>query len=192
MSRMDSPRRLSEDARFELAMNAAGHARRNRPTGLILGAGAAFVVSLVAAAWGLSSRLSAREAFRRQQANRETVDQLSGEWAKLDEAGKQGTSAESMRPFPNLVSTVETCARNAGLKTTPQPPHLTTTQLVGATDNKYTYNDVRDPSLPGLLEWIRQSASQVPGMEVYDLTLKPGATDWSINVTFRRVERAGS
>jgi hypothetical protein len=191
---MEGPRRgLSDDARFELAMNAAGHARRNRPATLLIGAGAVLALSAVAAALGWSARLSARRAYVREQTERAQVDRLSAEWVRLDEATKQNAGAEATRPLTNLVSTVESCARNAGLKQIPQPPRTNNNPRgPGVVQIDYVYNDVRDASLPALLEWIRQSTVQVPGLEVTDLSLHPQATEWSVNVTFRRVEKAGS
>lgn len=192
MSRMEGAKGLSDDARFELAMNAAGHARRNRPTALVAASGAVFAASLIAALWGFSARVAAREAYRHEQADLAQVEVLKTEWTRLDESAKQAGSADATKPFPYLQSTIESCARNAGLKNVPQPPHLTANPRGPMTSNEYLYQDVKDPSLPALLEWIRQSMQQVPGLEVYQLVLRPQATDWSVNVTFRRLEKSGS
>ena len=42
------------------------------------------------------------------------------------------------------------------------------------------------------MEWVRMATSSIPGMEVTELKLRPDpTTGWTMDVTFRRWERAG-
>jgi len=193
MSRFEGQPRLGDDARFELAMRAAGRARRNRPTALLVASAAAFVVALAAAAWGFSTRASARSAFVREQSDRAQIERLSAELTQLEERQRQAADAGAMRPIPDLYSRLEALATRAGMKSRPAPPQpVPSARPGGITVTEYLYRDVRDPYLGSLLEWLRLAVTEIPGLELYGLTIKPEPNNWNLDVTFRRVERTGS
>jgi hypothetical protein len=148
-------------------------------------------VCLVFAVWSLTARntaMAAREAAVRDE---KLVEQLARDWDDLSrqesETPGQGGLGDRM---PNLLSHMEGLAREAGLKTTPANPQTTTDRPAGIVVTEYSYRGVKDASLKALMEWVRR-ATGVAGMEVTELKLKAEPSDWSMDVTFRRWERAG-
>lgn len=190
MSRMEA--QAAGEARFELAAMAASAARRNRPTHLIL---MGFVLALVAAIALLVSFLqyqSAQEALRRQSTfGREVLDRVAElkAWQKVVAEGKtKPVSAQT-----EVGSILQAAAAKAGLKASAnlipsrsQAP----TRFQDVQRRKISYDDVRDESLEVLLKWLENATKDVPGLEVYDLQVRPEANVWAIKVTFARWERA--
>lgn len=191
MSQMDA--QAASEARFELATIAAGAARRNRPTHLIV---FGFVLALAAAIALLVSYLqyqSAQIALRNQgNFGREVLDRLAElkAWQKVAADGKsKPVSAQS-----EIGSILQSSAARAGIKNSAnlipsrsQAP----TRYQDVQRRKISYDDVRDESLDVLLKWLEGAAKDVPGLEVYDLTIRPEANVWSMKVTFARWERVG-
>jgi len=183
---------LSQDARFELAMGAAGRARRNRPTALLIAAAAAMGVSGVLALWGFSTRQAEMRAFSREQADAVEVERLTAEWARLDRLEKEGADANAGRPITDLYTRLERLAERAGIKETIKTPHPNPSTRGAGTLTEYAYQDVKDPSLGALMEWMRLATGEVPGLELYSVVLRPEPTTWNLSVTFRRWEKTGS
>ncbi|MBL9032482.1 MAG: hypothetical protein JNM80_12355 [Phycisphaerae bacterium] len=183
---------LSDDARFELAMIASGHERRSRPVGLVIVVVAALVLALVLASSGLISRASARARLRSTLADQARAEQLLAEWTQIEQQAKDALKGSTGAPIANLYSQMENLATRAGMKDKPRTPRAKTETRAGVVVNEYTYADVRDPSLPALMEWLRLATSPdegIRGLEVYGLNLRPSPSDWSMTVTFRRWER---
>jgi hypothetical protein len=191
---METSRGLSDEARFELAAAAAGRARRNRPTALLVFAGLALVVSLVGAAWGFSARATARAAFTREQHDNAEVQQLTAEWARLDKAEHEAGDTGVGKPLSDLYSRIQTMARNAGMKETTMTPRTPTneTRPGGLTVTTYPYADIKDPELKALMQWMANATSDIPGLELYEVKLSPDANNWTLGVTFRRWTKTGS
>jgi hypothetical protein len=191
MSRVEGSR-LSEDARFELAMAAAGRARRNRPTALLLAAGAAVVVAFLAAMWGIAARASAWSALVREQRASANLDRLSAEWSRLEDAKGEG-DPRAGGAYPGIQTKMEALAITAGMKAAPNHPRTPNAQKSGTIQIfEYHYIDVRDAELKALMEWMRLATAEIPGLEVTSVVLTPEATSWKLDVTFRRWERVGS
>lgn len=189
MSRVPTVRTgLDEDARFELAMAAGAQAKQNRPVMLVAASSLVLVAALVLAMWSLLSRNATLRERLLALSDEQSVQQMSKEWQELSsqEPGQVGLGVR----MPGLLSRMEQLAAESGLKDKPTSPQQKTEQLKGIDVTQYTYASVKDTSLAALMEWVRK-ATEIPGMEVMDLRLKPDATSWTMNVTFRRWERAG-
>lgn len=184
--------RLSDDARFELAMTAAARERRNRPRLLLVIAlgllGAAFLTALAA----LFARSRAESELRSAQANTTVVEGWVREYRDLQ--GRQDTNADLFSPEPLLMTRLEELALTpeVGMQQAPQQPRTTQPNTVGPlVEYNYLYPSVRDPSLGSLLRWLAAAEREIPGLEIYNLnSLKPDPSgDWIMSVTFRRWER---
>jgi len=121
------------------------------------------------------------------------VDQMGKEWEKLDQQEREGGPGGASgvgRPITDLYSRMEQLATRAGIKDKPQPPRPSESTRGAVKVVEYNYSNVKDPSLKALLEWARLATAEIPGMEVYGLTLKPDPNNWNLTITFRRWERA--
>lgn len=185
--------RLSEEARFELAMGASARERRNRPVALVALAGAVLVAAGVFAGWSLSMRGSAIAERARAIRDERAVEALAGEWEELARRQREAPDVRLGDPMPNILSRMEELATGAGLKTRPTNPQTRVAdRRQGVVVNEYIYRTVKDPSLRALMEWVRSAAAEPGmGMEVTDLKLRPEQSGgWTMDVTFRRWERS--
>jgi hypothetical protein len=183
---------MGEDAKFELAMAAAGRERINRPRALLVLAVVVMLVALVAAAWGLASRRSARASLTRALADQAAVETMAADWKKLLDEERDAGSEMMGKRMPDLLTQIEARATRAGLKDKPSPPRQNPQTRAGVTVTEYYYTNVKDPSLKALLEWLRLTTAEIGGLEVYSLNLRPDPNNWNMTVTFRRWERGGA
>ncbi len=184
---------MGDEARFELALAASSHERGNRPRLLVASSIAAVVIAALVAIWGWSSLSASRAALRTTLGEQVEVEQMGQDWEKLDlqerDSGPSGAQGPG-KHIDDLYSRMEQLATRAGLKDKPQPPRPNESTRGGVKIVEYYYQNIRDPSLKAILEWTRLAGAEIPGMEVYGLTLKPDPNNWNLTVTFRRWERA--
>jgi hypothetical protein len=182
--------RVSEDARFESAMAASSHERRNRPRSLILLGGLLLGASFLTALLGWWSRTSARAHYEERSNERFRLQRMVQEWRDLEAKQSAGTGTGAHDPYPNLLSTMENLATSAGIKTVPQPPRPSERQIPGGKETTYVYTDVRDESLQSLIDWVRLASEEIPGMELMEIPeLKADGAGWRMRVIFKRWER---
>lgn len=176
------------DTRFDLAVAAAAHERRARPRYLLLLALAALVVASIAALMSLASLAGARERVQNQRAQAGLVRDLVDELRRL-EARSRGVNpqAELHARNPNIVSSLETAATRAGLTTPPRRPTTRSEDSGNITDHYYRYTGVRDHP-EALMRWLEVALTEIPGLELWSITLEPAAADWKLDVEFRRWE----
>lgn len=193
MSRMDIDTSAAGEARFELATLAAGAARRNRPTHLIVIGFVLAAVAAIALLVGFTQYASAQEALRVQRTFGKDILDRIGELKRWQQVAAEG-KAKPVNQQLEIGGTLQDSAKKAGLKNwatlepatgrRPQP------QKFGDVQRRLIpYNEVRDESLETLLRWLETAAKDVPGLEVYDLTVRPEANVWAMKVTFARWER---
>jgi hypothetical protein len=187
MSRADAA--LGDEARFELSLAAAGRERANRPRALVALALLVLVLAMLGAVWGLASRRSTIRALRVAQDEQVRVDQLLKEWDRLEKQQPSGAGPLGGK-IDGLYTKMEDLARRAGVKNKPDLPRQTETRRGDIKIIEYHYQNLKDASIKALLEWARLASTEIPGMEVYNLKLNPDPTNWTMNVTFRRWERA--
>ncbi len=183
---------LADDARHELTFAAAARERRNRPMGLVAGAGVLLVIAGIAAAAGLASRAGAARALRAQAGARERIAAQVEELTSLRAAEEASETGAAGEPIGQLVVTsrLEELANTVGLKEKPAPPRVTEVPKGKIRVKEFMYQNVRSDNLKGMLEWVRSAPQVVPGLEVYRLDLRAEPTVWAMIVTFRRWERA--
>lgn len=183
---------LADDARHELTVAAAARERRNRPMGLVAGAGALLVIAGIAAAAALASRASAAGELRAQAGARERIGAQVEELTGLRAAAAAAEGGDAGAPLGALIVTarLDELATSVGLKEKPAPPRVTDVPKGKIRVKEFLYQNVRSDNLKGLLAWLQSAPGTVPGLEVYRLDLRAEPTAWSMTVTFRRWERA--
>jgi hypothetical protein len=65
------------------------------------------------------------------------------------------------------------------------------TKGAGVQRVRFEYRAVRDEKLEALLGWLGQATEDIPGLEVFSVTIKPEAAGWLMDVVFTRWERTG-
>lgn len=187
---MPDNRRMTEDERFELTSAAAASERRNRPKHLLLLPAALLLVAGLALVVSIYSHESSRIRIEREQARYNRLVQGVAQLQELSsEPGQQG--AGLYEPIPDLLSRMERFSTESGLARAPSiPTTRTDMRTEGAKRTLYVYSTVTDPSIGALLEWVSQCTSNVPGLFVNSITLKPaGSQGWTMDVTYARWER---
>ena len=55
---------------------------------------------------------------------------------------------------------------------------------------KFTYKDLKSPSIETLLSAVKASLDAVPGLVVMEIKLASDGKEWSMDITYTRMERA--
>jgi len=187
--RLDRPGRLSADDRYELAAKAQHQQRLNYPTHLIaLGLILVFAsIVILAIAWQVRS--SAHKAHLKVASKLVQIEQLVAEIQAIERAQTNDSTLDEHAPIPDMLSKFKRYASQAKLKNELGIPIKPTSRREGnARKMTYPYT-VMDPSLEHLLDWVKISLDQTPGLEVTDLEIKPTKLNWTLKVTFTRYER---
>ena len=180
---------MSSDDRYELASIAQNQHRLNNPKHL-LGMGI-FVVILsvifLAIAW--QSRSSATKALANDTRTLENIRELIADITSLEESQANSSGQDQFKSIPDILSQFKRFGVQAKLEHDIGLPKDPKSRPEGnAKLMTYPYT-LRDESLEHLLDWIRISTEQIPGLEVTDLTIKPARNDWTMTVTLSRYER---
>lgn len=187
---MADTRRMSEDERYEQAMAAAASERRNRPRHLLLIPLGLFCLAGLVLAIAIFSHETARIRLENQTQQYERLVSGVVELREFEARDESGNTREQFAPIPDLLSRMESYASQARLGETPKVPQQRKDRTQGAVRQRYVYTNVTDRSLEAMLDWLRLSQDNVPGLFVYSITLRPVASrGWSMDVTFARWER---
>ncbi len=180
--------RAAAELRQDLAVHAARTRRDNTPIHLVWIAGLLFTGALLFLIWGVVSRLRADAEVKKQEAAAMELVNLAGELRSLDEASaKAGRSP--LEPIANIQSRIANLATSAGMRSIPSTPtKRTETPSKGIARTTYEF-DTKDESLEAILKWAQRACEDVPGLEVYSVTVKPEATNWSVKIKFSRWEK---
>ena len=182
-----------DQARGDVAVAASRNERRNRPTHLVVIAIALAAAAAIALLMMVRQRNSARSLLANEQRVGESAVELVAQLREI-KAAEESTSIRYGGPESDLTpSKFSNAGAAAGLK---QPPRLPDRQfqdrdMGGVHRTKWTYS-VKDESMPNLMKWVQLAVRDIPGLEVYSISLKPEATQWSLKVTFSRWERSGT
>ena len=181
--------RLSPDDRYELAQRAQDQQRLNYPKHLI-GVGSILVfASVVTLAIAWQSRASAIKSNELQAYKLAAIEQLITEIQTLEAVQANSQSQDQGQPISDILSkfkrfgTQSKLVHDVGLPINPGKQRQGNVTLM-----TYPYN-LRDPSLERLLNWVRTSIDQIPGLGVSSIDLKPGKQEWTMSVTLSRYQR---
>ncbi|MGV6815264.1 MAG: hypothetical protein ACWA5W_09700 [Phycisphaerales bacterium] len=187
-TRYDQPR-LSKDDRYELAAIAQNQLRLNSPKHLLALGIFCVVISLVILAIAWQSRAGAEKSLAKRQRELTQINQLITQITALEAAQASNPDQDRFKPIPDMLSQLKRFGTQAQLEhDIGLPKNQKSLPEGNAILKKYPYV-LRDPSLERLLDWIRISTEQIPGLEVTDLTIKPAKNDWTMTVTLSRYER---
>ncbi len=181
--------RLSSDDRYELASIAQNQQRLNSPKHL-LGLGVfAVILSLIILGIAWQSRASATKALASDTYDLENIRGLIADITSLEASQTNNPNQDQFKSIPDILSQLKRFGVQAGLEHDIGLPIKPKSRPEGnAKLMTYPYS-LRDESLEHMLDWIRISTEQIPGLEVTDLTIKPARNDWTMTVTLSRYER---
>jgi len=190
MSSLRTPSgRLSPDDRYELAARAQNQQRLNYPRHLIVLGGLLVFISIVLLAIAWQIRSSAISSNTKKADDLVRIKQYIGDINALALAQKINPRQNEYDRIDDILSQFQRLASQSKLEHDIGLPIRPKTIPVGnARKLTYPYT-VRDNSLEHLLDWVKISKEQIPGLEVSDLSIKPNTQDWTLTVTFTRYER---
>ncbi|MFO0857550.1 MAG: hypothetical protein U0640_09375 [Phycisphaerales bacterium] len=180
----------AQDTVSMLSVAAARGERRNKPTFVVALGVIALVASVAFAGWSWFNFVAARNAA--EQAKTESgvmLEQAAQLQAMIDDE-TNGTGPRAAEPATNVLSKIEASGARAGLKKAVPIGSRTVNpdRNIGWNQVRYSYN-IKDESLDALLRWAQFVQDDVPSLEVYSVTLRPEATEWSLTIVFSRWEK---
>lgn len=189
-----NPDRLTADeSRQLLAALAARAESRRRPRVLLVGAAllliASFIMLLIA--WSARSSAAARLDTERQLATNFTAEATKLLQLRA-EAAAGGADAGRSESNAGMGSRLEAIAKRVGAtrNATFAPTRTDKKPRVGSSQRTlFTYDKVRSPKVEPLIDWVRSSVAEIPGLEVQSIRLNIEKTGWAMDVTFSRWER---
>lgn len=186
--------RLTEDDRYELAARAEAGSRANRPTHLVTLGLVVLCVSLCAAVLGWSADARAAGDLGKRSRELALIKDRAGRLADLNAQAATAGAEDLNRPIPDMLSRLQSLAREAGLTVLPEVPRTETESFTDARRVNYRYSvrdrsQLRDPSLEKMLAWVSLVVERIPGMHVRQIALTPAANAWTMEITFARFER---
>jgi len=181
--------RLSADDRYELASRAQNQQRLNYPKHLIVLGVLLVIISIIILVVAWQARAGAQTSNTRRAYQLTQIEALIANIQTLEQSQTTETSQDQFQPIPDILSKFKQYARQAKLSTELGLPNQPKSRMMGnARLMTYPYA-IRDPSLEHLLDWVKISTSQIPGLEVTDMMVKPGKQDWLLTITLSRYER---
>jgi len=182
----------SDERRATMAAHAARTERANRPIHLVA---LACVLLIVAAgalmlAWGRLN--AAKTQITSAAAQRERFIELGTRWREIAARASTDQGPKAGESITTLGSRIQGQASRAGMVNSPGVPTPRDVARPGQPTKRaiMSFTNVKDPDLTALLRWIDLSLEEVPGLELYALTLKVEGDQWNLSsVQFSRWER---
>ena len=180
------------ERRQALAGLALRAERANRPRVVVLLALVVLVAALgwVGTAW--MRRASADEALERAASFAQRNVEAASDLRDLKARASRREGAGGADPVATLRSRLIDAADRAGIVSAQGllPTRTRADRSPGSSVvlNRFEY-EVRDPSLPNLLAWVASAPGEVPGLEVYRVSITPEQQSWLLRVEFARWER---
>lgn len=188
-TQLGSGNRMNADDRYELAAQAQNQQRLNYPKHLIALGLLLVFVSLVALiiAWQMRSGAQAKNLKRTNELAQ--IEQLITQITALELTQMNNPDQDMFQAIPDMLSQLKRFGTQANLEHDIGLPRNPKVRPEGnAKLMTYPYT-LRDSSLEHLLDWIKISTDQIPGLSVTDLEIKPAKSDWTMKVTLSRYER---
>ena len=191
MSRVNAPiTAAQEDAKLALASAAARAERQNQPKSLLYGAGLLLVAASIFLAISFFGSRAASSALKTQRGHAESIMRQAGELRALHEAAAT-EGPKLVQRETQFLTRIEQAGVDVGLKAKiPVPTKRGPERQLstGSMQTKFDY-EIKDEQLPMLLAWMERAVAQVPGLEVYSVSIKPDVHVWTLRVTFSRWEK---
>jgi hypothetical protein len=177
-----------EELATNLAMRAQAGERRNRPRVLVI---ASVLLFVVASVFALHATGKASDAQQRTQRAKAQADNTLAALAQLDSLIKRRAGeGPRIEGSSQALSKIEAAGVRAGYAGFPVGSVTTTARRdIGANQIAIRYSGLKHEDLGVLLTWMNSAVSDVPGLEVASVTLKPEAEKWSMDVRFTRWEK---
>jgi hypothetical protein len=182
---------MTEEARMLAASTAARAERRNSPKYLLLGAGALLAVCLLWLFASWNSYRGARAIVLRQQSDEATIANNVAELRKFKASSGSDSGPRLAEQEGAIRSRLRDIGKAAGLKEeniTPKTVKRDQRKDLGSVLLTVSF-EARDESLAPLLMWLERAAAEMPGLEVFKISIKPEAQKWYMQVTFSRWEK---
>lgn len=199
-----SEKRMSSEAKFDLARAASANERRNRPRQFVVASVVVFGASCLWAFVGFQSAIGANSELKQEREQLSTVTQLTEEIAAYRESEELSDGTTQFEPMPKLSSRLGDMAVAAGMQkpTRPANPLVSdvrdSDQLVLTTISYGVGRGNRNPTIPTqplgpMLRWIAQALNEIEGLKVERLSIKRPVSavkkGWDLQVSFARLER---
>lgn len=189
---MNQSEMSADERRAMMAARAARTERENRPIHLVALACVLLVVAggALLLAWGRLN--SAKTQLTNATAQRERFIELGTRWRETTARASSDQGPKASESITTLGSRIQAQATHAGLVNSPGVPTTRDAARTGQPTKRVitSFTNVKDPELSTLLRWIDLSLEEVPGLELYALTLKVEGADWNLSsVQFSRWER---
>lgn len=191
MSGMDRTGDGGEEARFAAVAAAAASERRNNPRHLLAIAGFVLAVSLLWLFSSWSAWSSARAALVKQQRERETITRNVADLRAFKAVQGSDSGPRLAEQEGAIRSRLRDIGRAAGLKEeniTPKSVKRDQRKDLGSVLLTASF-EARDESMGPLLGWLERATREMPGLEVYKISIRPEAQKWLMQVTFSRWEK---
>lgn len=184
----------AEQNRLELSVAAAAAERSNRPRHFVVISIICLIAASVALIMAVSARATAASRVAEQRTLTAALDDVINNITTLnDSIASRGTD-----PDPRVGQKIEALATAADLKLVGGVSDSENTSLAqtGLVQRQYTAKAANQDPL-AILNFITstQTSDQTPGLEIFRLSLRPGApTDagtvgWNADMVFTRWER---
>lgn len=185
----------AEEARAALSSAAGAVERGNEPRLWLWAACGALVVAVVFAAVSRGSLASARAAVRVQENQNQTVEQL----VKQLQSELQRWSGDEYNPQTPVIGLLRQIAEQTGITPVPDVSDIEDKSLkpdTQVTRRRYEVT-LKEQNPEAILRWLDRSTSEIPGLEISQLSLTPGnpfdpavgIRGWTVQVSFTRWSR---
>ncbi len=181
--------RLTADDRYELATRAQNQQRNNSPRHLIMLGVLLLIISLIVLGVAWQTRAAALNANQQMARDAVKVQNLIAEIEALKLAQSLQTEEDIFQPLPDILSTLQSLARQAQFEVDLGLPRNPLSRPEGNAILKTYPYVVSDPSLEHLLDWIKLAQQQIPGLQVRELSIQPRNLNWTMSVVLARYER---
>jgi len=176
------------EERDELATSALLGERRNRPVYLVVLAGVLAAGALIAL---ISSAIVSGRALKERSRQLDMLGRTQQLAAELDAMRARESTDGADDPYernPDLLTRIEALAKQAGMAKPALPVEGSNGR--GALHQVLLqYKQLRDDDVGRVISWITSVVREIPGVEVYKISIRPLPTQWQIDVTFSRWER---
>jgi type II secretory pathway pseudopilin PulG len=191
MSTLDANKaRLSADDRYELASRAQNQERVNSPRHFVAFGIVLLVIAFVVLVSAWRSQVNSVKQNEFAATTLVDIENTIEEIRALEAQGDSSPDSGIYDPLPDILSTIQSLGKEANLKSDVRLPRNQGERTEGEAILKtYPYDNINDPSLERLLDWVRLAEEKIPGLHVREISITPRQQHWSMNIVLARYER---